>query len=138
METEQVMYRAISSRDRRSTAAFSAVVTPGITAAPHARRALRWLTTIMNVIDYGMDVQAAVDAPRIHHQWMPDRILVEPGALTDEVRAALEAKGHTVAEADPWGAAATILAVPAAGAVDGPTLFGAADARRPAGAAVGY
>ena len=109
-----------------------------VTGSPGGPRIITTtLATIMNVIDHGMDAQAAVDAPRIHHQWLPDRILAEPGALSDDVRAALEAMGHTIAEADPWGAAAAIVAMPAEGA-DGTMLYGAADPRRPAGAAVGY
>ncbi|MCB1500910.1 MAG: gamma-glutamyltransferase [Bauldia sp.] len=109
-----------------------------VTGSPGGPRIISTtLATIMNVVDFGMDVQAAVDAPRIHHQWLPDRILAEPTALSPDVRAALEAMGHTVAEGDPWGAAAAILVGPG-GPADGGTLYGAADPRRPAGAAVGY
>lgn len=56
------------------------------------------LQTILGVVDFGLDAQGAVDAPRMHHQWLPDRILVEQGALAPEVRAALEKLGHVVAE----------------------------------------
>ncbi|KTR04078.1 gamma-glutamyltranspeptidase [Aureimonas ureilytica] len=100
---------------------------------------------IMNVVDHGMDIQEAVDAPRIHHQWQPDRITMEPRALSPDTIRLLAAKGHVVRE-DPnwpvWGEAAGIL-------VGGPSLakrdpqspnrfFGAMDARAGAGAAIGY
>ena len=42
------------------------------------------LEAIMNVVDHGMDMQEAIDAPRIHHQWLPDRVLVEPYALSPD------------------------------------------------------
>jgi len=54
--------------------------------------------TISNVLDYGMDAVAAVNAPRVHHQHLPDRIQYEEGGLTDETVAVLEAMGHAVAE----------------------------------------
>ena len=54
--------------------------------------------TIMNVIDHGMNVLQAVHAPRVHHQHLPDQIYYEPGGLTPEVVAALEAMGHTLVE----------------------------------------
>jgi len=44
----------------------------------------------------GDPLQAAIDRPRIHHQWLPDRIVAEPGALSSETQAALEARGHHV------------------------------------------
>ena len=56
------------------------------------------LRTILGVVDFGLDAQAAVDAPRIHHQWLPDRILVEQGALAPGIRSRLEQMGHTVVE----------------------------------------
>ena len=53
------------------------------------------LQTILNVIDFGMNVQDAVDAPRFHHQWMPDRITMERGFSPDTLKL-LEQRGHTV------------------------------------------
>lgn len=103
------------------------------------------LEAILNVVEHGMDIQEAIDAPRIHHQWQPDRITIEPHALSPDTIALLSAKGHTVAE-DPnwpvWGEAAGIL-------IGGPSLadrdqsrperfFGAIDSRATAGAAIGY
>ena len=103
------------------------------------------LQTILNVIDYGMQPQAAVDAPRIHHQWLPDEIAAEPLALSPDTRALLEAMGYKIVVQRPWGAAEIIeRGAPTAGEAAQPDalrpglLYGANDARRPAGAAVGY
>jgi gamma-glutamyltranspeptidase/glutathione hydrolase len=56
------------------------------------------LQVISNVIDFGMNLKEAVDAPRIHHQWLPDEIMVERLALDPDTRAALEKLGHHLAE----------------------------------------
>jgi gamma-glutamyltranspeptidase/glutathione hydrolase len=56
------------------------------------------LQVIVNIIDYEMDIQQAIDAPRIHHQWMPDRIRWEPFGLNKDTRAALEKRGHVFAD----------------------------------------
>ncbi|MBI3652447.1 MAG: gamma-glutamyltransferase [Acidobacteria bacterium] len=52
------------------------------------------LQVIVNVIDYGMNLQQAIDAPRIHHQWMPDEIRFEPFGLNADTRKELERRGH--------------------------------------------
>lgn len=52
------------------------------------------LQVIVNVIDFGMNVQQAVSAPRFHHQWLPDHIFWEEFDLDGDTRAALEARGH--------------------------------------------
>lgn len=52
------------------------------------------LQVIVNVIDYGMNIQQAIDAPRIHHQWMPDEIRFEPFGLNADTRKELERRGH--------------------------------------------
>jgi len=46
------------------------------------------------LIDYGMNIQEAVDAPRIHHQWMPDTVYIEPNALSPDTKGILEKMGH--------------------------------------------
>jgi gamma-glutamyltranspeptidase/glutathione hydrolase len=56
------------------------------------------LQVIVNVIDFGMNIQQAIDAPRFHHQWMPDRIQFEPMGINRDTRAALERKGHVFAD----------------------------------------
>lgn len=57
----------------------------------------------LNLVEHGMALQEAVDAPRVHHQWLPDRIDVEERALPEDVRSALEAMGHKVAVREPIG-----------------------------------
>ncbi len=54
------------------------------------------LQVIVNVLDFGMNVQQAVDAPRFHHQWQPDYIRIEPQGFPVDVVSALEAMGHKV------------------------------------------
>jgi gamma-glutamyltranspeptidase/glutathione hydrolase len=79
------------------------------------------LQTILNVVDFGMNVQDAVDAPRFHHQWKPDKITMERGFSPDTVRL-LQDRGHEV-EVIP--AVARIFAIVA----DGGWLQGAPDGR---------
>ncbi len=90
------------------------------------------LQVILNVVEHGFTVQQAVDAPRIHHQWLPDRIGHEKGALVQDVIEALEARGHTLAERSLIGDAHAILVDKENG-----VLLGGADPRR-GGIAIGY
>jgi gamma-glutamyltranspeptidase/glutathione hydrolase len=55
------------------------------------------LQVISDVIDHRMNLQEAIDAPRIHHQWLPDEIQEEPVGLSADTRRALEARGHKFA-----------------------------------------
>jgi gamma-glutamyltranspeptidase/glutathione hydrolase len=71
--------------------------------SPGGPRITITLQTLINVIDYGMDVQAAVDAPRIHHQWLPDTVFIEPFALSADTQAALAAMGYAFEPDKPWG-----------------------------------
>ena len=59
------------------------------------------LETALNVIDYGMAPQEAVDAPRLHHQWLPDEIAAEPFALSPDTQTLLQAMGYRIAEYPP-------------------------------------
>jgi gamma-glutamyltranspeptidase/glutathione hydrolase len=61
------------------------------------------LQTIVHVVDDGMTLQEAVDAPRIHHQWLPDEIRYERRAFPPEVAAGLRLRGHTLTECGPIG-----------------------------------
>ena len=89
---------------------------------------------IQNVIDHGMDVQQAVDAPRYHHQYLPDTVYLEPYALSPDTVAILKEEGYTITQqAATWGSAEAIERDPASG-----LLYGANDSRAPAGAAMGY
>lgn len=56
------------------------------------------LHVILNVVDFGMDIQEAIDAPRFHHQWLPDVIMWEKFGVNPDTRAALEKMGHTFRE----------------------------------------
>ena len=69
-----------------------------VTGTPGGSRIISAVVQIVvNVLDYRMDVAAAVAAPRVHHQWMPDEVRVERG-FPEETLAALKAKGHEVIE----------------------------------------
>ena len=81
------------------------------------------LQVILNVLEYGMDAGAAVSAPRIHHQWLPDQLRVEPWGLDALTLAELGRRGHKIEQQFPWGNANAIVVTP-----DG-TLEGAADPR---------
>jgi gamma-glutamyltranspeptidase / glutathione hydrolase len=89
---------------------------------------------ISNVVDFGMGVRQAVNAPRIHHQHLPDRIQYEPGALRRGVAEALEAMGHHVQERTSDSYIGDVHAILRLG--DG-RLAGASDPRR-GGAAAGF
>ena len=112
------------------------------------------LQTALNVIDHGMAPQEEVDAPRIHHQWLPDEVYYEQRGVSADSLNLLKTMGYKMVEQNPWGAAELIL-VGLAGvegvspansgndsAVSGKVregyLYGANDVRRPAGAAIGY
>lgn len=79
------------------------------------------LQTIVNVVDHGQSIDAAVNAPRVHHQWLPDEVNVE-AAVPDAFRKALEARRHILLERRVGGSGNSIL-------FDGGRLSGAVDAR---------
>jgi len=81
-----------------------------VTGTPGGRTIINTvLTTILNVIDYGMNAQEAVDAGRMHHQWLPDRLSLERFGFSADTIAALKAMGHTIAESGGQGAAQVIV-----------------------------
>ena len=80
------------------------------------------LQTILNVIDFGMPVSAAVSAPRVHHQWLPDRLNAE-SKIAAEARTALEQRGHRLREQAALG---VVQAIGRAGVA----LDGVADPRK--------
>jgi gamma-glutamyltranspeptidase/glutathione hydrolase len=104
------------------------------------------LQVIVNVIDNGMSLQEAIDAPRIHHQWLPDTLAAEPFALSADTVAALTHMGYHVEPLEVWGAGNSVeaIAIAPADAARAAALhyprpghfYGASDAREPAGAAV--
>ena len=112
------------------------VGTPGgsriITAVMH---------TMLNVIDYGMDIQEAVDAPRIHQQWLPEATFVEARGLSPDTMALLTSMGHKLTVPQPENhVAAILIGAPALNAAPVGTnkFYGAIDPRRNTGLALGY
>ena len=73
----------------------------------------RIITTVFevmaNVIDHGMNIQEAVAAPRIHHQWLPDVLYYEAQALSEDARHGLERRGWTLSANNAWGRADGIV-----------------------------
>ncbi len=115
---------------------FMVVGTPGGSHIPTGV-----LQVIVNAIDHGMTITEAVDAPRIHAQWLPDVISYEPNALSADTMIALETKGHKL---EPMGYHNQIAAIIVGGpAVDKPQhgkdrLYGSIDPRLPTGSVAGY
>jgi len=87
------------------------------------------LQVILNVIDHNMNIQEAVNAVRIHHQWQPNEIRIEKGLNLDTIRL-LTAMGHKVVVKSTMGTAASIL-------LENGLYYGASDPRRD-GMALGY
>lgn len=99
------------------------------------------LQTILNVVDYRMDIQQAVDAPRIHHQWWPDVTNVEPFGLSPDTRKILESMGYRFDDSLPANHLAAIIV--GAPDLEGKPVgrnryYGANDPRRGTGLAKGY
>lgn len=111
------------------------------------------LQTALNIIDHGMAPQEAVNAPRIHHQWLPDEVYYEQRGVSKDSLNLLDKMGYKMVEQTPWGAAELIIVgLPGAAGVSADSsgndaavsgkvregyLYGANDVRRPAGEAAG-
>jgi gamma-glutamyltranspeptidase/glutathione hydrolase len=91
------------------------------------------LQVILNLVDFHMDIQQAVDAARIHHQWLPDRLNIEENGTSEATVKQLEAMGYTVSMRGTQGVANCIMIDPSTG-----DRLGAADHRNPDGGARGY
>ncbi|CDH23119.1 gamma-glutamyltransferase [Xenorhabdus bovienii] len=113
------------------------------------------LQTALNILDFGMPPQEAVNSPRIHHQWLPDEVYYEQRGLSKDTLNVLEKMDYKMVEQTPWGAAELIMiGLPGAvgvsptnssgndsavsGVVREGYIYGSNDVRRPAGAAIGY
>ena len=99
------------------------------------------LHTILNVVDYGMNVQEAVDAPRFHQQWLPDVTNVEAYAISPDTRKLLIDMGHNLGVPQPANhLAAIIVGAPSLGGkpVGNNRFYGANDPRRNTGLALGH
>jgi len=103
-----------------------------VTGSPGGSRIITTtLQVILNVIDHGMNIQTAVSAPRMHHQWLPDEIRIEQGISPDTIRL-LEERGHKVVGGSAMGAIQSIL-------IDAQGIrHGGADPRRSTSSAMGY
>ena len=91
------------------------------------------LCIISNVVDYDMNIQQAIDFPRIHHQWLPDELVFEPFGLSGDTQKALISLGHKLARPRYLGDAEGIMIEQKTG-----VRLGATDPRRSDGLAVGY
>ncbi len=101
-----------------------------VTGSPGGSRIITTtLQVIMNVIDHGLNIQSAVAAPRIHHQWLPDQLRVEEGLSPDTVKR-LQDIGHDVKQKSAMGAIQSIM-------IKDGAMYGGADPRRSTGLAAG-
>jgi len=81
-----------------------------VTGSPGGRTIINTvLMTILNVVDFGMNAQEAVDAGRIHHQWLPDRISMERFGFSADAMKTLQGMGHTISEGGNQGVAEVIV-----------------------------
>jgi len=94
------------------------------------------LLTILNVVDFGLNVQEAIAAPRFHHQWLPDRLLYERGGISPDTLELLGRKGHVLDGSWPHSSPTAVAAVLYDAAAD--LLEGGSDPRAAEAAAVGY
>ena len=103
-----------------------------VTGSPGGSRIITTvLQMVVNTIDFGMNVAEATNAPRFHHQWLPDELRVEKGFSPDTLKL-LEQKGQKVALKEAMGSTQSIMVGP-----DG-TLYGASDPRSPGDLTAGY
>ena len=77
------------------------------------------MQTILNVVDHGMNAQEAVDAGRMHHQWLPDQIRYEKQMFSPDTLSILEAYGHRLSETEAQGAAEVIVVLRDEGVLEG-------------------
>ena len=99
------------------------------------------LHTILNVVDYGMNVQEAIDAPRFHQQWLPEATNLERFAVSPDTQKLLEAMGHKFGAPQPANhVVAILIGAPSLGGkpVGDNRFYGANDPRRNTGLAAGY
>jgi len=107
------------------------VGSPGGTTIPNTV-----LQVTLNLIDHGMNIQEAIDAPRIHHQWLPDVVRHEKYGLAVDVIRALEARGHTLQASDQVSTIGMAHGIQIEASTG--VRLGASDARSPDGRAVGH
>jgi len=104
-----------------------------VTGSPGGRTIINTvLQTVLNVIDHGMNVQEAIDAPRFHHQWLPDRIAYERYGFSPDTLALLVKRGHALRDIGSQGVAEAIVFD-----AKGDVLEAGVDRRAPDGGAAG-
>lgn len=109
-----------------------------VTGSPGGRTIINTsLDVVMGVTAYGLTGREAVDAPRMHHQWLPDRLTIENNGVTDDVLKALQAMGHDARMAGTQGSAQSIWVDPNTGTVYGVADRRSADAKASTPAAAG-
>ena len=91
------------------------------------------MQTILNVIDHGMNIAQAIDAPRIHHQWLPNSTRMERGYFSADTIRLYEQRGHVIRESRGIGSAMGVYKDPETG-----VLSGSADPRAEDGGAVAF
>jgi gamma-glutamyltranspeptidase/glutathione hydrolase len=102
-----------------------------VTGSPGGSRIITTvLQVIMNVIDHKMNIAAATNAIRVHHQWLPDTLQIEQGLNGDTIRLLTE-KGHKISVQNAMGSTQSIMGV-------GNSFEGASDPRRPSALTLGY
>ena len=81
-----------------------------ITGSPGGRTIINTvLSVVLGVTEFGLNVRDAVDAPRVHHQWLPDTVQIEKNGASDEVLQQLRAMGHVVTVGGAQGDANSIM-----------------------------
>ncbi|MGC6430064.1 MAG: gamma-glutamyltransferase [Jejuia sp.] len=89
--------------------------------------------TILNVLEFKMPIKEAIEAVKIHHQWLPNTIYYEKNKISPDTKKALQTMGHSLQERYALGALMGITIIP-----DEKIIVGASDSSRPDGGAVGY
>ncbi|MCC6589732.1 MAG: gamma-glutamyltransferase [Bryobacterales bacterium] len=107
------------------------VGSPGGTTIPNTV-----LQVVLNLIDHGMNIQEAIDAPRIHHQWLPDVVKYEKYGLAADVIRGLESRGHKLQPPQEAGTIGMVHGIQIEAATG--VRLGASDSRSADGRAVGY
>lgn len=102
-----------------------------VTGSPGGSRIITTtLQILLNTIDYGLNIAEATQAPRVHHQWLPDELRVERSLNPDTIKL-LQQKGHKVVIKNAMGSTQSIMITPSG-------LYGASDPRRSGSATAGY
>ncbi len=104
-----------------------------VTGSPGGRTIINTvMQTILNVVDHGMNAQAAVDAGRIHHQWLPNKLYYEKDRFSPDALRRLQSFGHQIEESESQGVAEVIVVG------EGNMLEGGLDGRTSDGSVAGY